>query len=234
MIVFSVRVAVPVVNCPAQRRTGDRRIFSKRTVTHRIQLSTDAPVFTLCPINKHMPLGRRTLSREHFCGRNLRFKGSPKKLKQDSNSFPRRQQMSNHDLQALKRPFRNLNRLTNFDRGIDRHHFFRAHLRSQRDHNTFRQCRQAMPEVNDPSDSMRVFNAAMLFRIDKFREQITGEHRLHEPDWPPLGHLAETQSRRQTLDLKLTPEPRRSQMLSLRLRLQTEPKWLLAQRKLVG
>jgi hypothetical protein len=60
---------------------------------------------------------------------------------------------------------------------------------------------------------------AVLFRIDKFREQITGKHRLHEPDRPPSGHLAETQPRGETLDGKLAPEGGRCQMLSLSLRL---------------
>ena len=166
-----------------------------------------------------MPAARSALGGEHFCCRNLHFNGSPKKLKQDSNPFFRGQQMSNHDLQSLKRSFGNLNRLANFDGGIDSHDFFRAHSRLKRDHNIFRQRRQALPKVEDPSDSVRTFNGAMLFRIDKFREQITGKHGLYEPDWPSSGHLAETQSRRETLDVKLTPDRGRGQMLSLRLRL---------------
>jgi hypothetical protein len=125
--------------------------------------------------------------------------------------------MSNHDLQSLKRPFSNLNRLANFNRGIDSHDFFRTYSRLKRDHNIFRQRRQAVSKVYDPSDSVRTFNGAMLFRIDKFGEQITGKHRLHEPDWPSSRHLAETQSRRETLDVKLTPNRGRGQMLSLRL-----------------
>jgi hypothetical protein len=48
---------------------------------------------------------------------------------------------------------------------------------------------------------------------------ITGKHRFYEPDWPPVGHLAEAQSRRETLDAELTPESDGSQMLPLRLRL---------------
>ena len=159
------------------------------------------------------------LGGEHFCCRNLRFKGSPKKLKQNSNPFFRRQQTSNHDLQSLKSSLRNLNRLANFDGGIDRHDFFRTHSRLKRGHNIFRQGCQTIPKVDDSSDSVRTFNGAMLFSINKFREQITGKHRLHEPDWPSLGHPAETQSRRETLDVKLTPKRGRGQMLSLRLRL---------------
>src|SRR5436190_4275824 len=65
----------------------------------------------------------------------------------------------------------------------------------------------------------------MLSRIDKFRKQIAGKHRLHEPDWSPLGHLAETQSRRETLDAKLTPERGRGQVLALWLRHQTKTHW---------
>src|SRR6266853_260246 len=129
------------------------------------------------------------------------------------------QQMSNHALQSLKRSFRNLNRLANFDGGIDSHDFFRTHSRLKRGHNIFRQGCQAIPKVDDPSDPVRTFNGAMLFPINKFREQITGKHRLHEPDWPSSGHLAETQSRRKTLDVKLTPDRGRGRLLSLRLRL---------------
>jgi hypothetical protein len=84
--------------------------------------------------------------------------------------------------------------------------------------------------VDDPSDSLRIFNGAMLRGIDKFREQIAGKHGLNEPNWPPLGHFSEAQSRRETLDPKSTPQRVRSQMLSLWLRLQTEPHRLSDQR----
>jgi hypothetical protein len=73
--------------------------------------------------------------------------------------------------------------------------------------------------VNDPPDSVRSFNSAMLFRIHKFREQIAGKHRLYEPDWPSVGDLAKAQSRREALDAELTPESDGSQMLPLWLRL---------------
>ncbi len=45
--------------------------------------------------------------------------------------------MSNHDLQSLKRAFRNLNRLANFDGGIDSHYFFRTHSGLKPNHNIF-------------------------------------------------------------------------------------------------
>jgi hypothetical protein len=138
--------------------------------------------------------------------------------------------MSNHDLQSLKRPFGNLNRLTNFDGGMDNHDFFRTHSRLKRDHNIFRQGCQAIPKVDDPSDSLRIFNGAMLRRIDKFREQIAGKHGLYEPNWSSLGHFSEAQSRRETLDLKSTPQRSRSQMLSFWLRVKTEPHRLTDQR----
>ena len=83
---------------------------------------------------------------EDFCCRNLHFNGSPKKLKQDSNPFFCGQQMSHHDLQSLKRPFSNLNRLANFNRGIDSDDFFRTHSRLKRDHNIFRQRRSGDPQ----------------------------------------------------------------------------------------
>jgi len=212
-----------VGGCPAQTNPRDRRISFRRFCFAEFYQHNPSDFCTVLSDPeyqaRHYATAQTALGGEHFCCRNLRFKGSPKKLKQNSNPFFRRQQMSNHDLQSLKRPFCNLNRFANFDRGIDSHDFFRTHSRLKRDYNSFRQGCQAIPKADDPSDSVRTFNGAMLFRIDKFREQITGKHRLHEPDWPPLGHLAETQSRRETLDVKLTPERGRGQMLSLRLRL---------------
>src|SRR5205823_1769908 len=112
-----------------------------------------------------------------------------------------------------------LNSLANFEGRIDGHDFFCTYSRLKPDHNVFRQGRQAIPKVDDSPDAVRSFDSAKLFRIHKFREQITGKHRFYEPDWPPVGHLAEAQSRRETLDAKLTPESDGSQMLPLRLRL---------------
>ena len=66
---------------------------------------------------------------------------------------------------------------------------------------------------------MRIFNGAMLGRIDKFCEQIPRKHGFYKPNGSPLGHPSEAQSRRETLDTKLTPERSRGQMLALRLRL---------------
>ena len=159
------------------------------------------------------------LGGEHFGRRNLHFNGSPKKVEEDPNPFFRREQASNHDLQSSKRPFNNLNRLANFHGRIDGHDFFCTHCRLKPDHNVFRQGREVIPKVDDSPDAVRSFNSAMLFRIHKFREQITGKHRFYEPHWPPVGHLTEPQSRRETLDAELTPESDGSQMLPLRLRL---------------
>lgn len=142
--------------------------------------------------------------------------------------------MSNHGLQSSKRPFDNLNWLVNFDGGINSHDFFRTHCRLKPDHNIFRQGCKAIPKVNDPSDPVRTFNGAMLFPINKFREQITRKHRFYEPHRPPVGHLAKAQSRREALDAELTPEGDGSQMLPFRLRRQTEPHWLIDQRKKSG
>ncbi|HEY1578215.1 MAG TPA: hypothetical protein VGF82_14190 [Terracidiphilus sp.] len=166
-----------------------------------------------------MPHTAAALGGEHFGRRNLHFNGSPKKLEQDPNPFLCGEQGSNHDLQSLKRPFGNLNRLANFDGGINGHDFFYTDSRLKPGHNVFRQGCQAIPKVDDPPDAVRSFNSAMLFRIDKFREQITGKHRFYEPDWPPVGHLAKAQSRRETLDAELAPERDGSQMLPLGLRL---------------
>ena len=163
--------------------------------------------------------GRSFLSSEYFCRRNIHFNGSPKKLEQDPNPFFRREQLSNQNLQASKRPFNNFNRLANFNGRIDGHDFFCAHSRLKRDDNIFRQGRQAIPKADDSPDAVRSFNSAMLFRIHKFREQITGKHRFYEPDRPPIGHLAKAQSGRETLDAELAPESDSSQMLPLWLRL---------------
>ena len=127
--------------------------------------------------------------------------------------------MRDDDLQSLKRSFDNFNRLANFERAIDGHHFFRTHSRLKCNNHSFGQSCQAISKADDPLDSMRTFNGAMLLRINKFPEEIAGKHCLHEPDRSPLGQLSKTQSRRETLDLKLTPQRCRRQMLSFGLRL---------------
>jgi len=191
--------------------------FFQQTVPRRVSISTIRQF--LNSREMIMPLAPAALGGEHFGRRNLHFNGSPKKVEEDPNPFFRREQASNHDLKSLKGPFDDLNRLADFNGRIDGHDFFRTHSRLKPGHNVFRQGRQAIPKADDPPDAVRSFNSAMLFRIYKFREQITGKHRFYEPDWPPVGHLAEAQSRRETLDAELTPETDRSQMLPLRLRL---------------
>ena len=166
-----------------------------------------------------IPHAPAVLGGEHFGRRNLHFNGSPKKLEQDPNPFFRGEQAGNHDLQSSKRPFNNFNSLANFDGRIDGHDFLCTHSRLKTDHSVFRKGRQVIPKVDDSPDAVRSFNSAMLCRIHKFREQITGKHRFYEPDWPPVGHLAKAQSRRETLDAELAPESNGSQMLPLRLRL---------------
>jgi hypothetical protein len=142
--------------------------------------------------------------------------------------------MSNQGLQTSKRPFDNLNRFANFERGIDSHNLFLTYPGPKPDHNIFRQRCQMIPKVNDSPDAVRSFNSAVLFRIDEFGEEIAGEHGFYEPDWPSLGHPSETQSRRETLDAKLTPERGRGQVLPFWLRLQTEPDRLSDQRERGG
>src|SRR4029077_1443994 len=127
--------------------------------------------------------------------------------------------MSNHHFKSLKGSINDLNRLADFDRAIESHDLFRTHPRLQRSYNTFRQGRQPIAKTDNPSNSMRIFNGTMLGRIDKFCEQIPGKHGLYKPDRAPLGHPSETQSRRETLDAKMTPERGRGQMLALWLRL---------------
>jgi hypothetical protein len=127
--------------------------------------------------------------------------------------------MSNHDIKSLKRSIDDLNRLADFDGAIESHDLFRTHTRLERSYNVFRQSCQPIPKMDNPSDAMRIFNGAVLGRIDKFREQIPRKHGLYKPDRAPLGHPSETQSRRKTLDGKMTPERDRGQMLALWLRL---------------
>src|SRR6266480_1259374 len=127
--------------------------------------------------------------------------------------------MSNHDFKSLKGSVDDLNRLANFDGAIHGHDLFRTHSRLERSHNIFRQGCQPIAKMDDPSNSMRVFNGAMLRRIDKFCEQVAGKHRLYKPNRSSLSHPLETQSRRETLDTKPTPQRGRGQMLALWLRL---------------
>ena len=127
--------------------------------------------------------------------------------------------MRNHDLQALKGPVDDLNRLADFDGAIESYNLFRPHFRLKRGHNVFRQSRQPISKMDDPSNPMRVFNRAMLRCVDKFREKIARKHGFNEPNRAPLRHSSETQSGGETLYAKLTLERRRGQMLALRLRL---------------
>ncbi len=127
--------------------------------------------------------------------------------------------MSNHDFKSLKRSIDDLNRLAYFDGAIQSHELFRTHSRLECSHNIFRQGCQPISKMDNPPDSMRTFNGAMLRRIDKFCEQIPRKHGFYEPNGAPLGHPSETQSRRETLDAKLTSERGGSQVLSLWLRL---------------
>src|SRR5207237_8239146 len=131
--------------------------------------------------------------------------------------------MSNHDIKSLKRSIDDLNRLADLDGAIKSHDFFRTHSRLECSYNVFRQGCQPIAKMDNPSDAVRIFNGAVLGRVDKFCEQIARKHGLYKPDRAPLGHPSETQSRRETLDGKLTPERGRGQMLALWLRLQTKP-----------
>src|SRR4029453_3898824 len=126
--------------------------------------------------------------------------------------------MRNHDFKSLKGSIDYLDRLADFDGAIESHNFFRTHSRLERSHNIFRQGCQPIAKMDNPSNSMRIFNGAMLGGIDKFCEQVPRKHGPYEPNRAPLGHPSKTQSRRETLDSKLTPEGRRAQMLALCLR----------------
>src|SRR5262245_18802066 len=127
--------------------------------------------------------------------------------------------MRNHDFQALKGPVGDSNRLADFDGAVESYNLFRTHFRLKRRHNVLRQSRQQIPKMDDPLNSMRVFNRAMLGCVDEFSEQIARKHGLNEPNRASSGHFPETQSRRETLHANLTPERGRCQMLALWLRL---------------
>lgn len=64
--------------------------------------------------------GRTTSRGEDFCGRDIDLHRSPKKIEQHSNPFFGRQHLGDHDLQAAKRAFYDMNELANLERGIDR------------------------------------------------------------------------------------------------------------------
>jgi hypothetical protein len=108
--------------------------------------------------------------------------------------------------------------LADFDGAIECYDLFRTHSRSESGHNIFGQRCQSIAKMDDSANSMRIFNGAMLSRINKFCEEIAGKHGLYEPNGPPLSHSLETQTGREAFDAKLTPERRGSQMLSLWLR----------------
>src|SRR4029077_9954537 len=99
--------------------------------------------------------------------------------------------MSNHDFKPLKRSIDDLNRLADPDRTIESYDLFRTHSRLKRSHNIFGQGCQPIAKMDNPSNPMRIFDGAMLGRIDKFCEQIPGKHGLYEPNRTPLGHLSE-------------------------------------------
>ena len=64
---------------------------------------------------------RATRSRgKHFCSRDINLHRSPKEVEQHSNPFFGRQHLGDHDLQAAKRAFYDMNGLANLERGIDR------------------------------------------------------------------------------------------------------------------
>ena len=108
--------------------------------------------------------------------------------------------MSNHDLQSLKRSFRNFNRLANFDGAIDSHDFFRTHTGLKRSHNIFRQSCQAD----------RQNGRSLEFRENFQRPDVVSNRQISRTDsqetWPlrtrpgPVGSSSETQSRGETLD----------------------------------
>ncbi len=70
--------------------------------------------------------------------------------------------MSNHDFESLKGSINDLNRLADFDGAIKSHDLFRTHSRLERSYNIFRQRCQPIAKMNNPSNSMRIFNGAML------------------------------------------------------------------------
>src|SRR5215831_6798479 len=103
--------------------------------------------------------------------------------------------MSNHDFQSLKWSVDDLYGLAESKGTIESHNLFCADSRLERRHNIFGQGCQPIPKMDDPSNPMRIFNRAMLRRINKFCEQITGKHGLDKPNRSSLGHPSETQPR---------------------------------------
>jgi len=139
--------------------------------------------------------------------------------------------LGDHHFESLKGSLYNVNRLANFDRRIDGDDLLGASLRLKCGDDLFLQGCQAISKTEDSADSVRAFNRPTLSGIDKFRKQISREHRLHKPHWPSLGQLAKTQSRRETMDSKLTPQCERRQVLSFGFSPQAEPHRIVSQRQ---
>src|SRR5207244_4948823 len=114
--------------------------------------------------------------------------------------------MSNHDIKSLKRSIDDLNRLADFDGAIQSHDLFRTHSRLECSYNVFRQGCQPIAKMDNPSDAVRIFNGAVLGRVDKFCEQIARKHGLYKPYRAPLCHPSETVSRRETIDGTMNTE----------------------------
>src|ERR1044071_6352575 len=98
--------------------------------------------------------------------------------------------MRNHDFKSLEGSVDDLDRLANFNGAIEGHDLFRTHFRLERCHNIFRQSCQPIAKMDNPSNSMRIFDGAMLRRIGEFCEQIAREHGLYEPNRASLGHFS--------------------------------------------
>jgi hypothetical protein len=117
-----------------------------------------------------------------------------------------------------------------FEGGIDRHDFFCTHSGLKPNHDIFRQCCQAIPKSGRSLGLPENFQRRDVAPNRQISRTESRETWPLEPDWSSLGHFSEAQSRRERLDRELTPERGRGQMLSLWLRLQTEPHRLSDQR----
>ena len=93
---FSIRESYPWGECLAQTNAHNRRISFRRLCLAEFNQHNPSDFCTVVsdPEHpaRHYATAQTALGGEHFCCRNLRFKGSPKKLKQHSNPFFRRQQ----------------------------------------------------------------------------------------------------------------------------------------------
>ena len=132
------------------------------------------------------------------------FDTASQKLKQNSNSIGGRQKACHDRLKTLERSFRNLYGFADFKRTIERNDFVAGN--PERIERRRFDCRHMVPKMHESRNAVRVNHPPVKFCINEFREQVTREHRFHEPDRPAGGQLPEPNARRDNRYLELPAE----------------------------